>query len=222
MTTIPFRVSARLALAVLAASTVGAGAEGRPAQVNNPAGTHENTTAKQGYAGDVYLLRGFADIFSRGLDELGTKLAAHGIDVRVIGHGAWESAASTIIANQRRYGRKPVVLIGHSLGANAAILMAERLRAQNIEVQYLVTFAATAPEPVPGNVDRVANYYFASKGWGEKLVAGAGFHGALDNKDYSKARDIGHFNIEKQADIHRDVIRNVLGIVRPSTGKAKS
>lgn len=207
---------------MLGASAVGAGAEGRPAQVNNPAGAFGNATAKQGYAGDVYLLRGFADIFSRGLDELGTKLADRGIDVRVIGHGAWESAASTIIANQKRFGSKPVVLIGHSLGANAAILMAERLRARNIEVQYLVTFAATAPEPVPGNVARVANYYFATHGWGEKLVAGAGFHGALDNKDYSQSQDIGHFNIEKQADIHRDVIRNVLGIIRPGRGKTKS
>lgn len=219
---IPFRAPARLALAVLIASAVGASAEGRPAQVNNPASADGASTEKRTYAGDVYLLRGFGDVFSRGLDELGTKLGERGVDVRVIGHGAWEAAASTIMANQKRYGRKPVVLIGHSLGANAAILMAERLRAQNVEVQYLVTFAATAPEPVPGNVEKVANYYFATHGWGEKVIGRADFHGALENNDYSQAQNIGHFNIEKQADIHQDVIRNVLRIIRPAPGAGKT
>ncbi len=224
MTIVTLRVTARLALAMLLAFSIGASAEGRPAQINNPAGPYGVDTTKQIYPGDVYLLRGFGDVFSRGLDDLATKLADRGVDVRVIGHAGWEEAASTIIANQKRYGRKPVILIGHSLGANAAILVAQRLHAQNIEVQYLVTFAATAPDPVPGNVEKVANYYFATHGWGEKVVGGAGFHGILANKDFSQAANIGHFNIEKQADIHMDVIRNVLRIVRPESrpGKAKS
>lgn len=221
---VTLRASALLALAVLVASAFGVSAEGWPAQVNNPADSYGLHAAKQAYTGDVYLLRGFGDVFSRGLDDLGTKLVERGVGVQVIGHGAWETAASTIIANQKRYGHKPVVLIGHSLGANAAILIAERLRTRNIEVQYLVTFAATAPEPVPGNVERVSNYYFATHGWGEKVVGGAGFRGALENKDYSQAQNIGHFNIDKQADIHRDVIRNVLRIVRSAqgAGRAKS
>ncbi|MGO4830761.1 thioesterase domain-containing protein [Rhizobiaceae sp. 2RAB30] len=190
MTSVALRVTARLALAVALASSVGASAEGRPAQVNNPAGPYGVDTAKQIYAGDVYLLRGFGDVFSRGLDDLATKLADRGVEVRVIGHAGWEAAASTIIANQERYGRRPVVLIGHSLGANAAILIAERLRAQNIEVQYLVTFAATAPDPVPGNVEKVANYYFATHGWGEKIVGGAGFHGILETRTFRKQRTL--------------------------------
>lgn len=206
---------------MLVALTVGAGAEGRLGRTDDPSGGQGRAATEQAQDGDVYLLRGFADVFSRGLDDLGTKLLDRGVDVHVIGHGAWESAASTIIANQKRYGRRPVVLIGHSLGANAAILIAEKLRTQNIEVQYLVTFAATAPDPVPDNVERVANYYFATHGWGEKLIGGAGFHGALENKDYSQVQDIGHFNIEKQADIHRDVISKVLGIIRPGMRRAK-
>lgn len=174
------------------------------------------------YRGDIYLLRGFADVFSRGLDELGRKLSERGLKVHVISHGAWASAAADIVANQKKYGHRPVILIGHSLGANAAILMAKRLRKENIQVEYLATFAATAPDPVPDNVGKVDNYYFETNGWGEKVVGGTGFHGDMENKDYSRAHDIGHFNIDKQADIHEQIIRNVLHYMQPSQRKAAS
>lgn len=166
--------------------------------------------ARPQYVGHVYLLRGFGDVFSRGLDDLGRKLRKRGVKVQVISHAKWAIAADKIIADRKKHGMKPVVLIGHSLGANAAILMAKRLRAQDILVAYLVTFAATAPDPVPDNVGRVDNYYFATNGWGERVVGDNGFRGEVDNKDFSGADDVGHFNIEKQPDIHEDVINGVL------------
>jgi pimeloyl-ACP methyl ester carboxylesterase len=215
-----FSTSLVLALLIALAGTNSSIAEGaRRTDYVRPDG---NALVKTRYSGDVYLLRGFADVFSRGLDELGRKLVERGIRVHVIGHGAWAPAADDIIANQKKYGHKPVILIGHSLGANAAILMARRLRKENIPVQYLVTFAATAPDPVPDNVGKVDNYYFETNGWGEKVVGGRGFRGDLENNDYSQVHDVGHFNIEKQADIHEQVIYNVLRYMKPSHGKAAS
>lgn len=174
------------------------------------------------FRGQVYLLRGFGDVFSRGLDELGRKLRGRGVKAKVISHTKWAIVADEIIADQKRRGSRPVVLIGHSLGANAAILLAKRLREEGIRVAYLVTFAATAPDPVPDNVGRVDNYYFATKGWGEKVVSGSGFRGELDNKDFSEARDIGHFNIEKQPDIHEDIIEGVLRYLKSPDGRRAS
>lgn len=215
-----FSTSLALALLIVLTGTSGSVAEGaRRTDYVRPDG---NALARAQYRGDVYLLRGFADVFSRGLDELGRKLDGQGIRVHVISHGAWAPAADDVVANQKKYGHKPVILIGHSLGANAAILMAKRLRKENVQVQYLVTFAATAPDPVPDNVGKVDNFYFETNGWGEKVVAGAGFRGDLENNDYSQVHHVGHFNIEKQADIHDQIIHNVLRYMKPSQGKAAS
>jgi len=135
--------------------------------------------------GEVYMLRGFADVFSRGLDEMGADLRLRGVDAQVQGFIGWRGVARQIIADTRRNGRTPVVLIGHSLGANAVIGIAEWLGDAGIVVDYMATFAATAPDPVPANVNRVVNYYFATNGWGEPLVPGRGFAGSLSNRDFS-------------------------------------
>ena len=160
--------------------------------------------------GEVYLLRGFADVFSRGLDEMGAELNALGVDAHVQGHLGWRGVARRIIADTKRNGRTPVVLVGHSLGANAVISIAERLAREGIAVDYMATFAATAPDPVPGNVRRVVNYYFATNGWGEPLVPGPGFSGSLRNRDFSNSETVGHFNIDKQRPLQAEVVRDVL------------
>jgi thioesterase domain-containing protein len=160
--------------------------------------------------GEVYLLRGFADVFSRGLDEMGAELNALGVSAHVQGHLGWRGVARRIIADTKQNGRMPVVLVGHSLGANAVISIAERLAKEGIAVDYMATFAATAPDPVPGNVRRAVNYYFATNGWGEPLVPGPGFSGSLRNRDFSNSETIGHFNIDKQRPLQAEVVRDVL------------
>ena len=173
--------------------------------------THE-TAAARAKRGDVYLLRGFGNVFSRGLDAMGSKLSKSGVSAKVIGHGSWQSAVRQIVKNRKKR-RTPVVLIGHSLGANKALRMAEALAKERIPVSFLVTFAATNPRPVPRNVRKATNYYFESEGWGEKLKRGPGFRGRLKNIDFSKSKTVGHFNIDKQPRLQRQVINNVLRIV---------
>jgi thioesterase domain-containing protein len=163
---------------------------------------------------EVFLLRGFADVFSRGLDQMAATLNRQGIDAEVANHNSWRSVALTIIDRQRRFGRKPVVLVGHSLGANAVIQIAELLKGEHITVQYMAIFAATGPDPVPSNVRRVDNFYFATKGWGEPVTAAAGFSGKLTNRDYSTADGVGHFNIDKQPQIQREVLAKIVRYAR--------
>ncbi|WP_266017920.1 thioesterase domain-containing protein [Brucella intermedia] len=172
------------------------------------------TPSRNAPQADVYLLRGFGDIFSTGIDEIGRQLQANGVDAHVEGHQAWRFVLNRILADQRNNPRAPVVLIGHSLGANAVIDIAAALEKKGIQVAYMATFAATAPAPLPGNIRRVVNFYFKQHGWGLPLTAGPRFRGSLDNRDFSGMKDIGHFNIEKQRPLQDEVVRNVLGIVR--------
>jgi thioesterase domain-containing protein len=173
---------------------------------------HVAHASRSGY---VFLLRGFADVFSRGLDQMAATLDRQGIDVEVTNHNSWRSVALDIIDRQRRFGRRPVVLVGHSLGANAVIQIAELLKKEHINVQYMALFAATGPDPVPSNVRHVDNFYFATKGWGEPLTADAGFSGRLRNRDYSTADGVGHFNIDKQPQIQREVLAKIVRSVQP-------
>src|SRR3954451_7952608 len=89
--------------------------------------------------GEVYMLRGFGDVFSRGLDQLAQSLSADGIEAHVVSHGQWRMVLRDILQDRQRSGARPIVLVGHSLGANAAIQIAEELKKRHISVQYLVT-----------------------------------------------------------------------------------
>lgn len=163
--------------------------------------------------GDVYLLRGFGDVFSRGLDAMAATLNSKGIDAEVTNHDAWRRIAQEIIDKQRRMGPRPVVLVGHSLGANAVVEIAEMLKKRHITVQYMVTLAATGPDPVPSNVRRVDNFYFATNGWGEPVKGAADFSGSLTNHDFSNVDGVGHFNIDKQPAIQREILARIISAV---------
>lgn len=162
----------------------------------------------------VYLLRGLANIFSTGLDEIGRKLRAAGVDAHVEGFTAWRSALNKIVADRQRYGPSPIILVGHSLGANAIISLAQELEKRGIRVDYMASFAATSPSPLPANIKRAVNFYFSSHSWGAVLTKGPGFRGRLDNRDLADDPRVNHFNIEKQAPLQDEVVSSILRVLR--------
>jgi thioesterase domain-containing protein len=180
----------------------------------NPSSDRATIDVTRHKTGEVFLLRGFADVFSRGLDAMAATLNRQGIDAKVTNHNSWRAIALEIIGRQRRSGPRPVVLVGHSLGANAVIQIAELLKKEHITVQYMATFAATGPHPVPSNVRRVDNFYFATHGWGEPLTGAGDFSGRLSNHDFSDAEGVGHFNIDKQPAIQREVLARIIRNVK--------
>lgn len=167
----------------------------------------------------VYLMRGLANVFSTGLDTLAGKLQAKGISASVYEYGVWQQLADDAVAWSKAHGKAPVVIVGHSLGADAAIEMAERMTALGVAPRLVVTFDPVGVTQVGRSGGRFVNYYQSNNGFGKRLSAGPGFSGVLVNRneDAAAAQGLDHFNIEKSDMLHRDVVAMVqaLGRAKP-------
>lgn len=168
---------------------------------------------KARHRADVVFVRGGFNVFSNGLDEMAKKLVKQGVKVDVVSHNSEQAILQRIIDNRKRFGAKPIVLVGHSWGANAVIRIAQGLRKKGIRVNYMATFAATNPGKIPSNVRKATNYYFAKDGWGKPVARGPGARGNIKNIDLSKTAGVHHFNIEEFPKLQRQVIRNVMRFI---------
>jgi pimeloyl-ACP methyl ester carboxylesterase len=110
--------------------------------------------------GRVYVLRGFGDVFSAGMDTITGKLQADGIIATVHRHDQWPEFARQIQL-ERELGNAlpPLVLIGHSWGADDCIRISRELAQHDIRVDLLITVEAVTPPTVPSNVLRAWNIY---------------------------------------------------------------
>ena len=177
----------------------------RPSEINIP------VRGKITRTGEVYLLRGLANVFSRGMDTLGAKMVRSGLDARVYNHAAWRELADNIILrNKKKQVSYPVVIMGHSLGANASVLMANYLGANGVKVSYVVSFDPTQTGIVGKNVNRVVNFYLPNDSNSNVVRRGRGFKGAVKNVNSRGVRGLKHTTIEKDAKYHAEVIKRTL------------
>jgi hypothetical protein len=168
----------------------------------------------------VYLLRGWFGVFSTGLDTLATELRGRGIKTESVGHLAWKTMVSDIIKWHATGDSGPLVLIGHSQGANNVIDMARLLQRENISVDLLVTLAPAMQNPVPGNVVRAINYY-NSPGWGAPITADAGYRGELTNINLGGDIGLYHMAIDKNPEVQAEIERAIL-VVRQREAQAEA
>ncbi len=113
------------------------------------------------YPGHLYAMRGFLGIFSTGMDLLVHKLNSRHI------------VASAAVADEARYAvRKflmreaiagrltgPLILVGHSWGADDQVRIARALGRAGIKVNLLLLIDPVTPPPVPANVIRCVDIY---------------------------------------------------------------
>jgi hypothetical protein len=179
---------------------------------------HHRAAADRPY--QVYLLKGLADIFSSGMDFLQAKLQARGVTGEVHSHADWEKLAKSAAEKWHGGAHGPIIIIGHSLGADAAILMASKLGESGVPVALLVTYSPVDSGPAYGNVAHAVNFFQSNSAWHGQITRGNGFHGALENVDLANAPGITHFNIEKADNLHAQTIAKVLAIVPSHTRSA--
>ncbi|MCB1496090.1 MAG: hypothetical protein KDJ86_09920 [Bauldia sp.] len=205
-----------VALGLLATVAVAGATQLVPTPVPRPARAAPSTPAPasvQVSHGSVYFLRGLLNVFSRGMDRLSDKLEARGIQSRVTNYTHWQEFA-TLLVNQYRTDKSltPVIIVGHSLGADAAINMGNYLGRNGVPVRLVVSFdAVDGGSAVGAGIDEVVNYY-KSDGVGRVIKASPSFKGELVNVDVADRTDIDHLNIEKDETLHEEVIVKVVDI----------
>ena len=158
----------------------------------------------------VYLFRGLADIFLLGMDTFAGELNKRGVDATSHSHNDWKSIADKAAANYKAGKEGPIILIGHSLGADAVMEMADYLGDKGVPVALVVPFDATQSFPASANVARVLNLTQRDYAY---MRPGPGFRGSLRNVDLSSDPNIDHLNIDKSPRLHAQVISEVLAIV---------
>jgi pimeloyl-ACP methyl ester carboxylesterase len=173
-------------------------------------------------AGNVYLLRGFIGIWSYGVDHLGRKIADSGVRASVFQEDQWSALANTIVERYRANPTpEPLVLIGHSYGADDTLRIAKVLQEHNIKIDLIITLDPVTPPQVPSNITLCYNIYQPSL-----LDSLPFFRGvALETESPNTANLVNvniradrtdllepgtdHFNIEKNELIHAEVVRKV-------------
>jgi len=176
----------------------------------------------------VYLMRGLLNIFSLGMDQLATEIQSHGIDANVYNHTVADSVVAQIVAKYHAGDHGPYMLVGHSLGADAVMTMAQSLNAQGVPVALVIPFDGTGSYAASKNVACVLNMtqrYYAY------MRPGSGFRGKLQNVDVSGDPGIDHFTIDKSPRLQAVALNSVLqaahsencrpGLTAPAVARSK-
>jgi hypothetical protein len=158
----------------------------------------------------VYLLRGFLNVFSLGMDDLAAKLQADGISATVMNHADADFVTSRILSAYNSGDHGPIILIGHSLGADAVPEIADALARYNVPVALLILFDGTAPHQIPANVATAVNYtkHFM-------IGPGAGSRGVVSNVDLSGDPGIDHLSIDTAPSLQAQAMNYILQAVSP-------
>ena len=194
---------------------------------SNESKNKEAARKKITYArGEVYTMRGLGGIFSRGMNRLEDTLE-DGYHIRT-SSTIWYKANTLSDFIIKHYKSKelqgPIILIGHSLGANEQIKVARNLARADIPVALLMTIDAVSPVTVPPNVEQVFNIYkpsFVPMFSGLKLKAMDPTSTHIENYNVSAEQNIyvNHFTIDKDRRVQKIMLEKVLATIKDANKK---
>jgi len=186
-------------------------------------------------SGQVYMLRGLINIFSLGMDTMGQDLRDRDVFVEVHSGPSWRRVAKNITADrERREKTGPLVISGHSWGADDAVRLARRLGKNGIPVDGLVLVDPTTPPKIPANVRLCVNFYRSrpSTDWMPWLrgvaveaespsteIINHDLRGSETHPDL--AGEINHFTIEANPEVQEMVVAEILHILEQGNDEAE-
>ncbi len=181
----------------------------RPADVINRSRAHVSRT------GEIYLMRGLANVFSRGIDVMATKMRSRGFDASNFSYKYWQPIAEDIVARSRRGEVSyPVVIIGHSLGGNESSKFASYLGRRDVRVSLVVAFDPVEPGRVGKNIDKVINYYLPKDRTDNRIMPVDGFDGEIQNINVTTDPEVTHMNVEKNREFQAATMNSVMSLTR--------
>lgn len=165
-------------------------------------------------AEEVYMIRGFLNVFSDGMNQMTKQLRRQGIRAKAISNGDWSSIANDIIKrSKQKKVSYPIVIVGHSLGGVEAARFANALGQAGVKTDLLIGLDPGFPQPpaLTKGAVQVVNYKIPS---GKNYRRGRGFKGKITTIDVSKY-GTDHVGIDK----NRTVQKLVIGKIRQKVKK---
>lgn len=214
----------RILLLTIAAALSGCQFSAAPQRAAAPAGPPRS--------GEVFLIRGLLGIFSTGMDQLQGELSRQGVRAVALQHSEGASAAQWIIDHYDP-SAGPLILVGHSLGADEAVAVARRLERARVPVDLLITLDPVTADPIPSNVRQAANYYrpgafdVVPALRGIPLKTRSGSPAVLYNVDLNEHPEllepgINHFSIDNNPRVQRIIVEQILSVCPPESDSPRA
>lgn len=174
------------------------------APANNKKGKQIKTVAAK--KGEVYTMLGGLGLFSIGMYQLrDSVMDQYKYEVpaqTTMWYNAGAESREIINAYYKEKVHKPIILMGHSLGANEQIKVARNLNAAGVPVDLLVTIDAVSQSIVPPNVKLAVNMYkpgYVPMFSGLKLKAVDPAKTKIENINVETLKNVNvnHFTIDK-------------------------
>lgn len=164
--------------------------------------------------GEIYLMRGLANVFSRGIDQMAVELRNRGYDAANFSYSQWQGIAADIV---KRHNSKdvsyPVIIVGHSLGGNESSKFANFLAERGVKVDLIVAFDPVETGRVGPKIDRVVNYYLP-KSADNRILAAEGFSGDISNIDVTVDPSITHTNVDKNPKFQNATLKSIANLTK--------
>lgn len=175
--------------------------------------------------GYVYCMRGWLGIFSTGMDALADKIDKQaGAPAVSVADEEWNRLRNWLVEVHQKgeLDQGPLILLGHSYGADDQIRVAQHLKEAGINVDLLVLIDPVTPPPVPTNVKRVYCVYY-SHPLTDWYPAWRGVPATVEDSKLTsivnidlRTTDVGfdtsainHVNVEKVDGVHQMVIKEI-------------
>lgn len=168
------------------------------------------------YHGEIHTMLGGLGLFSTGMKELSSSVEEK---YRIpapsdMWYNAGAVSRSIVNYYYTHKNHRPIILVGHSLGANEQIKVARNLNKVGIPVELLVTVDAVSQTIVPPNVKHAMNFYkagYVPMFSGLKLRAVDAAKTQIDNIDVTKLKGVyvNHFTIDKNPVVQAMIMQEV-------------